>query len=559
MKKKTTLLLIGIFLMIGLAAGAFFWAEGMFSSNYAYRSPLKENPPAPGSVLGDAVSRQMVIVLVDGLRVDTAANQAVMPHLNELRNLGASAVMHSRAPSFSEAGYSTLMIGAWPEINDGPIFNLEYDQIPTWTQDNLFSAAHRKGVQTAVSGYYWFEKLLPPQDVDLHFYTPKIDRTADQDVLAAALPWLQADDAGLVLIHLDQVDFAGHDEGGPKSNAWNEAAARVDTMLGQIAEELDLTKDTLVIVSDHGHIDAGGHGGQEAVVLTEPFIMAGAGVVPGEYRDIQMVDVAPTIAALLGTSLPASTQGEVLTFMLNLPQEVIQELPAAGEKQQTALVRAYANRLGLTIDDSKLPTGSNVASYQAYMDQLRDDRVLVQRVERAALAAILLALAVFLLLRNVRNGSLWWIAAGLVFMGIFNYRYAFWDQLTYSVSSITGETEFILYTVVTAAIAFLISWLIAALGKRTFWQKPLDAALSTVGITLSMIFIAGLPVIFSFVLNGVLVTWTLPDYGTSFPALLGLVQILTVAVCGLMAIGVTAILAQWGHRRQKEIARERKK
>jgi len=147
----------------------------------------------------------MVIVLVDGLRVDTAANQAVMPHLNELRNLGASAVMHSRAPSFSEAGYSTLMIGAWPEINDGPIFNLEYDQIPTWTQDNLFSAAHRKGVQTAVSGYYWFEKLLPPQDVDLHFYTPKIDRTADQDVLAAALPWLQADDAGLVLIHLDQV------------------------------------------------------------------------------------------------------------------------------------------------------------------------------------------------------------------------------------------------------------------------------------------------------------------------------------------------------------------
>jgi len=105
-------------------------------------------------------------------------------------------------------------------------------------------------------------------------------------------------------------------------------------MLGQIAEELDLTKDTLVIVSDHGHIDAGGHGGQEAVVLTEPFIMAGAGVVPGEYRDIQMVDVAPTVAALLGTSLPASTQGEVLTFMLNLPQEVIQELPAAGESSR---------------------------------------------------------------------------------------------------------------------------------------------------------------------------------------------------------------------------------
>lgn len=50
--KKIPLLLVGIILIIGLAVGGYFWAMGMFSSNYDYRSPLKNNPPAPGAALG---------------------------------------------------------------------------------------------------------------------------------------------------------------------------------------------------------------------------------------------------------------------------------------------------------------------------------------------------------------------------------------------------------------------------------------------------------------------------------------------------------------------------
>lgn len=547
--KKIPLLLVGIILIIGLAVGGYFWAMGMFSSNYDYRSPLKNNPPAPGAALGAPSTDRVVIVLVDGLRVDTAANAAVMPELNKLRNQGASAVMHSRPPSFSEAGYSTLMTGAWPEINDGPSFNLDYDQIPTWTQDNLFSSAHRKGIKTAVAGYYWFEKLIPSQDVDFQFYTPNDDQAADEDVIKAALPWLNAKDAGFVLIHLDQVDYAGHHSGGPKSNAWNEAATRVDAMLGQIAGAMDLKSETLIVLSDHGHIDSGGHGGTEKVVLTEPFVMVGAGVVPGEYRDIQMVDIAPTVAALLGTNLPASTQGEALTFMLNLNPEVTNALAGAVQAQQTSLVQAYAAGLKLKIDPQKMPTGSDVASYEEYLNSLRDNRVFVQRLERAALIAILLALVVAWLLRNIPNGSLWWISAGLIFLGIFNYKYAYWDQRTYSISSLTGEMEFIVYILVTSGIAFVIAWLIAALGKRTFWQKPLDSALSTAGLVLTMIFVALLPVMWSFLLNGVVVTWTLPDYLSSFWALLGLVQIIALGAFGLVAIAVSALLARWAQRK----------
>jgi len=553
--KKTYSLIIGLFVIIGIAVGAYLWITGIFASNYAYRSPLKDNSPTPGAALGDASTGRVVMVLIDALRYDTSTIKEVMPTLNQLRAQGASAVMRSRPPSFSEPGYSSLMTGAWPELSDGPTFNLDYEQIPTWTQDNLFSAAHRAGLKTAVSGYYWFEKLIPQQDVDLHFYTSGEDRLADEQVMAEALPWLKNDAASLVLIHLDQVDYAGHHEGGPKAAAWNEAASRVDAMLAQIALNLDFSKDTLVVFSDHGQIDAGGHGGQEPIVLTEPFVIVGPGVVPGEYPAIKMVDVAPTISAVLGLNLPASSQGEVLTNMLNLPESIKSALPGAVEKQQTALATAYAVSLGMKIDAAKMPTGSNVAQYQNYLDSLRNGRIFVQRVVRAAILAVLLALFVSLLIRNIKNGSLWWIASGLVFSGIFNYRYGVWDQKTYSVSSIISESDLLTYVAITAGAAFLIAWLFSALGKRTFWQKPLDATLSTVGIILTMIFVSALPVFWSFLMNGVLVTWTLPDYLSSFLGLLGLLQILMIAAAGLIAIVITAVISRISQRRPATLRR----
>ena len=115
-----------------------------------------------------------------------------MPFLNELRGRGASATMHSRPPSYSEPGYSTLLTGAWPDLSDGPTINLDYEAIPTWTQDDLVSAVHRADLKTAVAGYYWFERLIPQAAVDASFYTPGEDAAADRAVVDAALPWLRS-------------------------------------------------------------------------------------------------------------------------------------------------------------------------------------------------------------------------------------------------------------------------------------------------------------------------------------------------------------------------------
>ena len=233
-------IIAGCIACILLAAGGYWGATALIDSLYAYRSPLQHTPPAPGAPLGRPLTRRVVFVLIDALREDTARQAGVMPFLNELRARGARAAMHSRPPSYSEMGYSVLLTGAWPDLSDGPAFNLDYADIPTLTQDNLFSAAHRAGLQTAVSGYYWFEKLIPQADVAASFYTPGEDRAADRAVVDAALPWLKSGEQSLILIHLDQVDYAGHEEGGPRDPRWNAAATRADDLLREIVAQLDL-------------------------------------------------------------------------------------------------------------------------------------------------------------------------------------------------------------------------------------------------------------------------------------------------------------------------------
>jgi hypothetical protein len=509
-------------------------------SVFNYRSPLRNSPPAPGAPLGTQLTRRVIIVLVDALRTDTALDSQVMPYLNELRSQGASATMHSRPPSYSEPGYTTLLTGAWPDINDGPAVNLDYEEIPTFTQDDIFSAAHRLGLRTAISGYYWFEKLVPQQAVDTGFYTPGEDAAADQDVMNAALPML-AGDYQLVLIHLDQVDYAGHHEGGPLDPRWNAAAARCDDYLRQIVSALDLKLDTVIVLSDHGQIDRGGHGGPEPVTLLEPFVMAGAGIRPGQYGNMNMVDVAPTIATLLGTNIPATSQGHVLTDMLTLTPEQDTTIQAALAVQQDHLFEAYTAALGAT---GKVPEGREVVTAtQNAMDSIRAQRLSGERLWRTLLALIIAAIPTTILVLRSNKKIFWPVIGALVYVLLFNFRYAILDGRTYSLSSVEGQTWLITYTATTALVALVIGWLVAVFGAGAVRLGSRKAAETSLGFVFLTIFLLALPVLVSFAVNGLFVTWTLPEFYTSYIALLSLIQGLFVAVIGLLLTGIAAGMA----------------
>jgi hypothetical protein len=545
--KKNATILSGIIFSIAVVIITYFWATSLMDSIYAYRSPLRELPPKAGPTLGKPITRSFVIVLIDGLRFDTSLKTDVMPFLNSLRNEGAYATMHSRPPSYSQPGYTVLLTGAWPDISDGPAMNLDYTDIPTFTQDNLFSAASRAGLKTAISGFNWFEKLIPQQAVDASFYTAGEDNAADEQVTQAALPWLASEDYQLILIHLDQVDYAGHHEGGPEDPRWDEAANRADKLLEQIATTMDLSQDTLLVVSDHGHIDTGGHGGQDPVVLLEPFVMAGKSVIPGNYGDVQMVDVAPTAAMFLGTNILATNQGHPQIAMADLPLEQVDIIKSALAQQQSQLARSYQEAIGQPVDVKV--SGDVVTATQNAMDAAKNTLLNIQRIPRGILAFSLLFAFIILASWLAKNYYGWMVLGVVTYLLVFNIKYVLIDQKTYSLSSVVDAMNLIASTALTTLLALFVSWLIVILGTRIYYLKPRKAADLTMRYILVTFSFLVIPVLVHYFLNGAVVTWTLPNFLVAFLGLLFLIQLMIVAIVGLFLTGIAALLGYFARVR----------
>ena len=538
--KSNRWIIVGIVGCLLLAALGYFWANGLMNSLNDFRSPLAENPPVPGKALEQPLTHRDVLILIDALRNDTSLKPEVMPYLNQLRQSGASATMHSRTPSYSAPGYSVLMTGAWPDLSDGPAMNPE-DGLPrTWTQDNVFSAVHRAGLKTAVSAYFWFEGLIPQADVDASFYTEGEDRLADRDVVDAAIPWLKSQNYQFILLHIDQVDYAGHHEGGPQNSNWDAAASRADELVREIASYLDFEQDTLIVLSDHGQIDAGGHGGQDPIVLVEPFVLAGAGIKPGKYPDMQMADVAPTITTLLGANIPATSQGHALTDMMNMSTEQIALVDQAYTSQQVRLAHDYLS----TIGQPDIIKANDISASQQAMQAAKTNRLNRERLPRFALVFVLALLPAYVLFLKRGHIVNWLLGSAFAYILIFNLRYAILSGRTYSLSSVASADDIIIYTAITALIAFGLAWLASLFGLRLFNKSPRIAAETSLALTFVTLYLAALPALWSFALNGVIITWTLPDFGSMFLGFLSILQILVLAVTGIIFSGLAALVAK---------------
>ena len=542
--KKSLWLVLGIIGLVIIVGGVGIWAFQMINSIYSFRSPIENTPPAAGEPLGSPITHRLVFVLIDGERLDTSLDAAVMPTLAHLRDIGAYAAMHSQAPSFSEGSYTVLLTGARPYLDDGPAFNADYPDVWTFTQDNLFSDAHRMGLKTAISGYYWFEKLVPQDAVTDYFYTPGEDRYADDDVAAAAMPWLQAGDDQFILIHLDQVDYAGHHEGGAISQAWADASTRVDDIISKIVSTLDLSKDTIFICSDHGHVNAGGHGGADPLALLEPFVIAGAGIKPGNYGDVEMVNVAPTLAAILGTNIPASAQGKVLTEMLNLPAATLDHVVADTRLQQTQLLETYATAIGKPLKKGVDPSLTTVADFQKVLEGLRSNKLLGERIPRAILSGLLFAGMVvwFLKFAGKRTGFLALLSVANLALAVIGY--GIMTKWIYSFSTLEGQTQMIVFSAGIALVSSVALWLVYMLTQKAFKAGGLSAAFSSEGVTWSLLLIVSIPVLINVTLNGFLPTWTLPNISVSFIGLLAMLQLVLLSLFGLILIGVSTLVGK---------------
>jgi predicted AlkP superfamily pyrophosphatase or phosphodiesterase len=133
---------------------------------------------------------------------------------------------------------------------------------------------------------------------------------ADEATTGIAVAILAGQAPRVSFVYLGGVDITGHvtGAGGAYRTALRAADQRVGRLVGTVRSRSSGPREnwTIVVVTDHGHLDGGGHGGREPEVATAWAAAAGPGIRPGIRPLItRQEEVAPLVLAAAGWPGPA--------------------------------------------------------------------------------------------------------------------------------------------------------------------------------------------------------------------------------------------------------------
>ncbi len=262
--------------------------------------------------------RKVLLIGLDGVRVDVLA-AASTPHLDALIAQGTfSGQARTGDPTVSGPGWSSMLTGVWP-AKHGVLGNdfaaKRYDRYPDFLTRleqvdpgyETFAVVDWPPLGTTASNGPLLSGALDRLvviDGDSLGY-----RVADSLSVLEATAYLRTADPDAAFVYLGDIDVEGH-ETGSLSDAYREAIERADRQVGVLLAALAERprydrEDWLILVStDHGRTDAGGHGGTSQAERTIFYLASGpsaaTGVPPTAPR---IVDVAVTALTHLGVTI----------------------------------------------------------------------------------------------------------------------------------------------------------------------------------------------------------------------------------------------------------------
>lgn len=274
--------------------------------------------------------RKALLIGWDGVRDDTARRLS-LPALTALADGGrwwsTQLPDIDVAPTVTAVGWSTILTGVWPDEHGVMGNEEELNRLHRYPEFLTTAYCERPSLDTyAAASALIFGTTFGPGPllgpgvrtvdwVDRREYPGKFTET-DPIIQEAAERHLGTQDPDLAFVYLGETDQIAHDSGTGK--VYEEAITRQDNRLGRIIECLRARPSfgdeewLVVVTTDHGHVDGGGHGGgswQER----QSFIVAA--VLDEEVdwaRQAENVDIAPTILAHVGIAPPMHYRGESL-------------------------------------------------------------------------------------------------------------------------------------------------------------------------------------------------------------------------------------------------------
>ncbi|SEF54436.1 Type I phosphodiesterase / nucleotide pyrophosphatase [Caloramator fervidus] len=252
-------------------------------------------------------NKKVCIILIDGLRLDAIK---YMPFIKKQINEKKALFYKSSCfiPSLSRPGYVRIFSGSSTKING---VSKNFYPIPSTIPD-IFLLSRKKGLKTALCGYYWIYELYP-----FSFNYKYIYFNDDSNIFTKALNIIDKHKPDLILIHPMKVDKAGHKYGGISLN-YKKACIEIDNDIQKLYEKIK--NYTIIITSDHGHKDKGGHGDDNLKCLEIPIIFL------GNLKDIKFyekvsttqLDISPTICDILNLPKTPYMEGKSLVICNNM-------------------------------------------------------------------------------------------------------------------------------------------------------------------------------------------------------------------------------------------------
>lgn len=261
-----------------------------------------------------ATVRHVALFVVDGMRPDGLQN-ADTPTVDGLIASGAHTfAARTVMPSVTLPCHVSLFLGVMPGRH-GITTN-------TWTPQvrpvpGLIDTANAAGLKTA-SFYNWeqLRDLSRPGSLHASFFLKNCDDAegvGDCDLAELAATWLRRNEVNLAFVYFGYTDIAGHNH-GYTSGPYLQGIANADRCMGRVVDVLP-EGCAIIVTADHGGHEQT-HGTDCDEDMTIPVILSGPGIPTGRKieRRVNITDIAPTIARLLGLDIPTEWTGNAITF-----------------------------------------------------------------------------------------------------------------------------------------------------------------------------------------------------------------------------------------------------
>jgi hypothetical protein len=301
-------------------AGLAWWLIGVRHSLIHAVTTYDAAPTDPASLpagtgAGLSPAARVRVVLIDGLSARVAHD---LPAWSALCKRGLDLRVDVGFPTVSLPVEAALWTGLTQQQtgivyrSDVPIVPPLADSIPAKLAGSI-AIAENHGYIVRSLGFHHVE---PPSDDDA-----KAWEAAWQAHAATAIGSL----APLVFVHILRVDHAGHLH-GEASEDYAKVALDADTILATLVA-ID-PEARWFVLSDHGHLADGGHGGEEREVRQVEGCIAGPGIAPARGELVHVIDVARAIADSTGVTLDHESLARPMSFAIAHPLDPEQAVPA---------------------------------------------------------------------------------------------------------------------------------------------------------------------------------------------------------------------------------------